>query len=167
MKNQNAKKNKQQGDNMIVHPTHVVVKPNFHNNSTTTFNVSLDTVDSSTKAVLNKDTTQLEVTGTYGFWPSPSIAGNITSAIWQALVSFGGRMDVVVSLTDKIAISLNNPTFGYPYTVFVDSDSTFGANRHNYYEDESYTYVDTKGRRYTCLRNRDTNNKEFTITIMD
>ena len=32
-------------------------------------------------------------------------------------------MDVVAAFTDKIAISVNNPTFGYPYTVFVDADN--------------------------------------------
>jgi hypothetical protein len=149
---------------MIVKPTHAVIKPG-PNIGKTSFDVSLDTVDSAATTLLDVNTKQLEVTGTYGFWPSPSFWGNIGSAIWQTIVSFGGRMDVVIGITDKIAISVNNPTFGYPYTVFVDSDNGRGGDRHNYYEHEEHTYVDSVGRKYSCTRNTDSDNKEFIIVV--
>ena len=151
---------------MILKPTHVVIKPG-HNIGNTSLTVSLDTVDSAAQQLLDKNTKQLEVTGTYGFWPSPSKWGNIANAIWQTIISFGGRMDVVIGITDKIAISLNNPTFGYPYTVFVDSDNGRGGERHNYYENEEHTYVDSVGQKYSCTRNIDSDNKEFAILIKD
>ena len=149
---------------MIIKPTHAVIKPGS-NIGSASFVVSLDTVDAAATTLLDANTKQLEVKGTYGFWPSPSFWGNIGSAIWQTIVSFGGRMDVVIGITDKVAISVNNPTFGYPYTIFVDADSSNSGSRYNYYEQEEHTYVDSVGRKYSCTRNTDSDNKEFLIVV--
>lgn len=151
---------------MIVKSTHAVIKPG-QNIGNTSFDVSLDTVNTAAVAFFDRNTKQLEVTGTYGFWPSPSFWGNIGSVIWQTIVSFGGRMDVVIGITDKIAISVNNPTFGYPYTIFVDINKGQVGDRFNYYENEEHTYIDSFGRKYSCIRNADSDNKEFTITVMN
>ena len=151
---------------MIVKPTHLVLQPG-KNIGSTTYIVELDTVDTSTKTRLNKQTTLLEVTGTYGFWPNISLdpASQLVKAIWQLIVSFGGRMDVVASITDDVAISVNNPTFGYPYTVFVEG-SAGRSDRYNYYADESHEYTDSKGRIYSITRHEDSSNcKEFTVVV--
>ena len=31
----------------------------------------------------------------------------------------------------------------------------------------NYTYIDSFGRKYSCIRNADSDNKEFTITVMN
>ena len=146
----------------MIEPTHLVVKPG-HRIELESFNLTLSTNAISSNITLNKYIKFVEITGTYGWWPSFSGIGNLINIAWQALVSVGGRMDVVAAFTDKIAISVNNPTFGYPYTVFVDADKG-GAERYNYYVGESHNYVDSKGRTFNCARNYDSiRGKEFTI----
>jgi hypothetical protein len=142
--------------------THVVVTPGSKIDS---FKLTLSTIDENVSCTLNKFSKPAEITGTYGWFPSPfsDFGKNILDAAWQVLMLFGGRMDVVAAFTDKIVISVNNPTFGYPYTVFVDTDNGSGGYRYNYYEGESHTYVDSKGRSFRCTRNSDSSNKEFTI----
>ena len=147
---------------MIVDPTHLTIKPG-KNIGLESFELTMETLDESSKSTFNKNTESVDMTGTYGFWPSWDPVIFIADAVWQTLVSFGGRMDVIAAFTDKIVISVNNPTFGYPYTVFVDGDSGQGGERYDYYVGESHTYVDSKGRSFTCTRNEDSDNKEFTI----
>ena len=148
----------------MINPTTLTVKPGQHIGQQS-FNLTLKTLDASTTVLLNKSTVSARMTGTYGWWPSFSGIGNLINIAWQALVSVGGRMDVVAAFTDRIAISVNNPTFGYPYSVFVDADKG-GAERYNYYIGESHNYVDSKGRIFSCTRNYDSNKgKEFTIEV--
>lgn len=149
----------------MINPTHLRVQPG-QNIGQQSFNLTLKTPDASTTLVLTKSTIAAEITGTYGWWPSFSGIGNLISIAWQALVSVSGRMDVAAAFTDKIAISANNPTFGYPYTVFVDADKSKSAERYNYYVGESHDYVDSKGRTFRCTRHYDSNvGKEFTIEV--
>ena len=148
----------------MINPTTLTVKPGQQIGQQS-FNLTLKTLDASTTVLLNKSTVSARMTGTYGWWPSFSGIGNLINIAWQALVSVGGRMDVVAAFTDRIAISVNNPTFGYPYSVFVDADKG-GAERYNYYIGESHNYVDSKGRIFSCTRNYDSNKgKEFTIEV--
>ena len=142
----------------MIKSTHLTVKPG-RSIATQSFNMTLQSIDESIAYTLKKGAKSVDMTGTYGWFPN----GGIIDAAWQILVSFGGRMDVVAAFTDNLVISVNNPTFGYPYTIFVDMDNGQGGFRYNYYEGESHTYVDSKGRSFTCTRNEDTNTKEFII----
>ena len=148
---------------LFLKSTHLVIEPG-KSLGNTSYDVELDTVSTSIKTKLTSTTTKLEVTGTYGFFPSFGIASNITSAVWNILTSFGGRMDVVAGLGD-VTISVNNPTFGYPYTVFVNNKTGY-SERHNYYANESHTYTDFQtGVKYLVTRHEDSDNKEFTVWV--
>ena len=151
----------------MINPTTLTVKPGQQIGQQS-FNLTLKTLDASTTVLLNKSTVSARMTGTYGWWPSFSGIGNLIAIAWQSLVSATGRMDVVAAFSDTIALSANKPTFGYPYTVFVDASTyrPIEAKRYNYYVGESHDYVDSKGRTFRCTRHYDSNvGKEFTIEV--
>ena len=151
----------------MINPTHLRVQPG-QNIEQQSFNLTLKTPDASTTLLLTKSTIAAEITGTYGWWPSFSGIGNLIAIAWQSLVSVSGRMDVVAAFSDTIALSANNPTFGYPYTVFVDASTyrPIEAKRYNYYVGESHDYVDAKGRTFRVTRHNDSNvGKEFTVEV--
>ena len=129
------------------------------------FDLTLGTTDGMKTYKLDKNSNSFEATGTYGWFPNPfgSWGTEAMKALWALITSFGGQVDVVASFDDKIMLSCNNPTFGYPYTVFAENDD---ARRHNYYEGEQHIYYDSKGRGFKCTRNSDTSNKEFTIEVL-
>lgn len=150
--------------NIFAKSTHVVVQPGTHI-GLESFALALATTDGTISYKLDKDSKCFEATGTYGWFPDPfgDWGSEAMKALWALLSAFGGgQMDVVAALDDKIMVSFNNPTFGYPYTVFVeDGDS----RQHNYYADEQHIYYDSKGRLYKCTRHEDSGNKEFTLEV--
>ena len=150
---------------LIIKPTHVVLKPGKKIGSDE-YDIVLRTVDTSSETKMDSQTIQLDVTGTYGFWPTIPGPGFVIKALWELLMSFGGRMDVVATnITNDVAISVNNPTLGYPYTVFAEY-STNRTERHNYYADESFEYVDSRGRVYSVTRHEDSEEcKEWTVMV--
>ena len=153
----------------MINPTTLTVKPGQYIKEQS-FNLTLKTPDASTTLLLNKSTISAMITGTYGWWPSFSGIGNLIAIAWQTLVSVTGRMDVVAAFSDTIVMSANNPTFGYPYTVFVDAARDparpVQAERYNYYVGESHDYVDAKGRTFRVTRHYDSNvGKEFTVEV--
>lgn len=147
---------------MIITPTHLRVQPGRRIGSNS-YQLTLSTNVGSSTNTLNKFIKWVDARGTYGWWPSFSGIGNVIGAAWDLLSSFGGKMDVVASFSDRIVISVNNPTFGYPYSVFVDLDKSDSAERYNYYVDESHTYTDSTGRDYLVTRLADSADKEFQI----
>lgn len=103
------------------------------------FNVTLKTPDASTTLFLNKNNISVQIIG---------------------------KMDVVATFNDRITISVNNPMFGYPYTVFVDADSCKDADKYKYYVGESHDYMDSKSRKFRCTRRHDSKvGKEFLIEV--
>ena len=148
---------------VIVMPSHVVLRPG-RKIGNDTYDVILATPDTSTEASMDRHTVLLEITGTYGFWPFGP--GFFLKALWNLLMSFGGEMDVVTTnRTNDVALSFNNPTFGYPYSVFAET-STGRVDRHNYYADESFQYTDSKGRVYSVTRHEDSKDcKEWTVMV--
>ena len=149
----------------MINPTTLTVKPGKEIGPQS-FTLTLKTPDAATTLLLNKNTVSANITGTYGWWPSFSGIGNLIAIAWQTLVSVSGRMDVAAAFSDKIAMSANNPTFGYPYTVFVDADQGNNAERYNFYVHESHDFVDSKGRTFRVTRQNDSNvGKEFTVEV--
>ena len=155
----------------MINPTTLTVKPGQYIKEQS-FTVTLKTPDASTIFLLNKSTISAMITGTYGWSPSFSGIGNLIAIAWQTLVSLTGRMDVAAAFSDTIVMSANNPTFGYPYTVFVDAAQSEYPNRpvpvarYNYYVGESHKYVDAKGRTFMVTRHNDSNvGKEFTVEV--
>ena len=149
----------------IVMPTHMVLKPG-EKIGYDVYDIILRTVDTSQETKMDRHTNQLEITGTYGFWPDIPGPGFIIKALWELIASFGGRMDVVATnRTNDVAISINNPTIGYPYAVFVEW-STGRRERHNYYADESFAHTDSNGRVYAITRHEDSEQcKEWTVMV--
>ena len=153
----------------IIKPTHMVLRPGKHIGNDE-YDVILNTVDTSVETKMDKTTKTLEITGTYGFWPTIPGPTFVITALWDLLMSFGGRMDVVATnRTNDVAISINNPTVGYPYAVFAES-STNRSERHNYYADELFQHTDSKGRVYTIIRHEDSETdgysyKEWTVMV--
>ena len=163
MANPLARKSATNSLKLFVMPTHMVLRPG-KNIGDDTYNVILATIDTSSEETMDKNTLLLEVTGTYGFWPfGPTF---FLKALWDLLMSFGGQMDVLATnRTNDVAISINNPTFGYPYSVFAET-SIGRVDRHNYYADESYQYTDSKGRVYSVTRHEDSEDcKEWTVMV--
>ena len=159
---------KQDPDKQIIKPSRMVLKPgkNIGNDE---YDLILSTVDTSVETKLNKTTKEIDITGTYGFWPTIPGPVFVIKALWDLLMSFGGRMDVVVTnRANDIAISINNPTIGYPYAVFVEW-STNRSERHDYYVNESFEHTDSHGRVYTITRHEDSEGdvayKEWTVMV--
>lgn len=149
---------------MFVKSTHVVVRPGSQI-GLQSFDLALATTDGTAKYKLDKNSVFFEATGTYGWFPDPfdDWSSEAMKALWALISAIGGgQMDVVAAFDDKVMVSFNNPTFGYPYTVFAEDGD---ARRHNYYENEQHIYYDSKGRLFKCTRGADTGNKEFTLEV--
>ena len=148
----------------MIKSTHVMVKPGSVI-GLQSFVLTLGTSDGMATYKLDKNSKYFEATGTFGWFPNPfgSWGTEAMKALWALITSFGGQMDVVAAFDGKIMVSCNNPTFGYPYTVFVENGD---ARRHNYYEGEQHVYYDSKGRLFKCTRNVDSEYKEFVIEVL-
>ena len=146
---------------MLVKSTHVVVLPGGQIGEKS-FDLTLTTSVGSAIYKLDKSSLCFEATGTYGWFPNPFGGwSEALKALWALIKSFGGEMDVVADLDDNILVSFNNPTFGYPYTVFADG---VYARRYNYYADEQHVYQ-YGGKLFKCTRHEDSDNKEFTLEV--
>lgn len=170
--------------NWFYKDSHMVVKQNHHDlpdggiHTYATINMLTIQPYSEQSVILRKDSDIAQATGTYGLSPFDIFNPFKTNSnlAWLMMYQQGLLKDVSAEIDmpgcDPVLVTVNNPQVGCPYVVFYDNPilavipSPFVGSRFNLDEGESCTWISSSGLKLTAVRNGDTDNKEFVITIL-
>jgi hypothetical protein len=171
--------------NWFYKDSHLVIKQNHHDlpdgglhKYNATINMLTIQPYSEQSVILRKDSDVAEATGTYGLSPFDIFNPFKTNSnlAWLMMYQQGLLKDVSAEIDmpscDPVLVTVNNPQVGCPYVVFYDNPilavipSPFVGSRFNLSEGESCTWTSPTGLKLEAVRNNDTDNKEFVITIL-
>jgi hypothetical protein len=118
----------------------------------------------------------VDMTGTYGLNPfdifNPFKENQ--NIVWLMMYQQGLLADVNAELIHPeygtIMVTVNNPQIGTPYIVFYNDPAlmvlgSIAGTRFNLSENESGYWISNEGWRIRYSRNKDTDNKEFSVTL--
>jgi hypothetical protein len=116
------------------------------------------------------------MTGTYGLNPFDIFNPfkEDENLVWLMMYQQGLLADVNTEIIHPqygtVMVTVNNPQIGTPYIVFYDNPAlaimgSIAGHRFNLYENESGYWTSNEGWVIRYSRNKDTDNKEFSVLI--